>query len=89
MTKNGRSRFVPLSSRAVEIISTLPRTDERVFPVSDYTVDCAWWRAIKRAGINDFNFHDLRHMATTRLAKKLRELTFQVAIFIGRRKVMA
>ncbi|WP_186108517.1 tyrosine-type recombinase/integrase [Burkholderia gladioli] len=72
ITKNGKSRTVPLSSKAVEILSFVPRTkDKRVFPISSMVVDSAWWRLCKRAGIEDFNFHDLRHMATTRLAKKL------------------
>jgi len=71
ITKNGKSRTVPLSTKAVQIIDAMPRIDKRVFPISSYVVDSAWWRLCKRAGIEDFNFHDLRHMATTRLAKKL------------------
>jgi integrase len=71
ITKNGKARTVPLSMRAVEILSSLPRTESRVFPITQLVVDCAWKRACKRAGIEDFHFHDLRHMATTRLAKKL------------------
>jgi integrase len=71
MTKNGKDRTVPLSTRAVEILSSLERVDERVFPVSEFTVECAWVRAIRRAGLEDFHFHDLRHMATTALSKKL------------------
>ncbi|MGY6156655.1 site-specific integrase [Paraburkholderia graminis] len=71
ITKNGNSRSVPLSTRAVEILSNLERTDARVLPISDYTVDCAWKRAIKRAGIKNFRFHDLRHQAITAMAKKI------------------
>ena len=32
-TKNGSSRWVPLSPRASEMLSSLERTDERVFPI--------------------------------------------------------
>jgi integrase len=71
ITKNGKARTVPLSTKAVEILYSMPRTDKRVFPLTGVAVDAAWWRACKRAGIEDFHFHDLRHMATTRLAKKL------------------
>lgn len=71
LTKNGKARTVPLSSRAVEILSSLSRTDDRVFPISDYAVECAFVRACKRAEIDDMHFHDLRHMATTALSKKL------------------
>ncbi|MEZ0602977.1 site-specific integrase [Paraburkholderia sp. IW21] len=71
ITKNGKARTVPLSSKACEILSALPRTKKPVFDITKIAVDGAWNRACKRAGIKDFHFHDLRHMATTRLAKKL------------------
>lgn len=71
MTKNGKDRYVPLSSAALTILESLDRVDERVIPISQNVVLCAWPRACKRAGIEDFHFHDLRHMATTNLAKKL------------------
>jgi integrase len=71
MTKNGNDRTVPLSTRAIEILSSLERKDAHVFPISDYTVDCAWKRAVKRAGLDDLHFHDLRHCAITNLSKKL------------------
>lgn len=71
ITKNGKARTVPLSSKAVQVLSCLPHDGKHVFPITAMAVDGAWWRACKRAGIEDFRFHDLRHMATTRLAKKL------------------
>lgn len=72
MTKNGSSRHVPLSPEAVTLLAALPRTDKlHVFPVSACTVSAAFDRACKRAGIDDLRFHDLRHSATTELAKKL------------------
>jgi integrase len=71
-TKNGEARTVPLSSRAVEILSGLPKSiDGRVFPVSSNAVKLLFTRACKRAGIEDLHFHDLRHEATSRLAEKL------------------
>jgi integrase len=71
MTKNGKDRTVPLSSRAAEILGGLPQTGAKVFPISDFALECAWVRACKRAEIENFHFHDLRHMATTQLSKKL------------------
>lgn len=71
MTKNGRDRYVPLSSAAIAVLDRLERVEERVIPISQNVVLCAWPRACKRAGIEDFHFHDLRHMATTNLAKRL------------------
>lgn len=74
-TKNGETRTVPLSSRAIAVLSGLPRSiDGRVFPVTTNALKLAFERAVRRAGIEDFHFHDLRHEATSRLAEKLPNL---------------
>lgn len=71
-TKNGESRNVPLSSRAVVVLRGLPRSiSGRVFIASETAVTEGFQRAAIRAGITDFKFHDLRHEATSRLAEKL------------------
>ena len=75
LTKNGTSRTVPLSTHAVQILAEMPRNiDGRVFPVTHEVVSQAFNRARKRAGVKDIRFHDLRHMAITRLAEKLPNL---------------
>ena len=72
MTKNGDSRSVPLSTGAVKILQSLPRNlDGQVFPIEAQTVAAAFMKAVKRAGVKDFHFHDLRHTAITNLAGKL------------------
>lgn len=64
-------RTVPLSPGCVAMLQNLPRSlDGRVFPVTVETLKQAYERAVKRAGIDDFTFHDLRHDALTRLAKR-------------------
>lgn len=71
-TKNGTSRDVPLSSRARALLSALPQHPTgKVFPISENAVKLAFTRAVRRAGLKDFHFHDLRHEATTRLSEKL------------------
>ncbi|MBT8545837.1 site-specific integrase [Polynucleobacter paneuropaeus] len=75
LTKNGTSRTVPLSTHAIEILTHIPRNlDGRVFPVTHEVVSQAFNRARKQAGVKDIRFHDLRHMAITRLAGKLPNL---------------
>ena len=69
MTKNGQSRNVPLSTKAIGILKSIPRNIEgQVFPLNKQTVSILFLRATQRAEIENFHFHDLRHMAITRLA---------------------
>ena len=84
MTKNGSSRDIPLSSRALETLNGLAKSSETfVFPLSPNALKLAFSRAIKRAKHQyclstvqpdtrlfvDLTFHDLRHEATSRLAE--------------------
>lgn len=86
-TKNGESRTVPLSTRAAAILSGLPRSiDGRVFPVTTNALKLAFERAVTRAGIGDFRFHDLRHEATSRLAERLPNL-IELASVTGHKDV--
>ena len=71
LTKNGTSRTIPLSLKAIEILQSLPRDISGVvFPVSKTALRGLWLRACKRAKIKDFRFHDLRHEATSRFFEK-------------------
>lgn len=71
-TKNGEARTVPLSTTAVRVLRTLPRSlHGPVFPgVTTEAIKRAYIRAVRRAGIENLRFHDLRHEATTRLFEK-------------------
>jgi len=72
LTKNGTSRWVPLSARAVEVLKHLgPASVGIIFPIATAALDKCFKRACSRAGVVNFRFHDLRHTATTRLASKL------------------
>jgi integrase len=75
LTKNGTSRTVPLSSEALAILQSLPRSlDGRVFPINGPNLSLHFEKARTKAKIDDFHFHDLRHMAITRIAEKLPNL---------------
>ena len=71
-TKNGEARVVPLSSRALEVLRTLPRSiTGQVIPMTAFAACAAFERATGRAGIEGLRFHDLRHTAITWMAEKL------------------
>jgi integrase len=75
LTKNGESRRVPLSMRAVETLLSLPRSiDGRVLPINFAALETNFKRARERAGLEDLRIHDLRHTAATRLSEKLPNL---------------
>jgi len=75
LTKNGESRTVPLSTRAIETLQALPRSiDGRVLPINFAALENNFKRARERAELLDLRIHDLRHTAITRLAEKLPNL---------------
>lgn len=69
-TKNGRSREVPLSSRAVSLLEALPKLDP-VFGLSSRQLDVLFRKLRDRAGVEGLTFHDSRHAAITALSRKL------------------
>ena len=66
VTKNGHPRTIPLTRKALDVMRELPRTDERVVPMTGNAVRLAWERLKKKAGVADLRFHDLRHEAVSR-----------------------
>ena len=71
-TKNGDERDVPLTRKALLILSRLPQAKTGpVFPVSADAVKQVFKRARKRAEIENLRLHDMRHAAATNLSKKL------------------
>ena len=66
-TKNGSPRTVPLSTRAIQELKTMPiDITGRVFPLSQTALRGLWCRTMKRTGLKNLRLHDLRHEATTR-----------------------
>ena len=68
LTKNGTSREVPLSIKAVDVLKDQrSRQDTPTpFPVNANAFRLAWERLRKRADLCDLRFHDLRHEAISR-----------------------
>lgn len=72
MTKNGDSRDVPLSKRAIGLLEQLRGVDDvRVFAVDVKSLDVLFRRARDKCGIQDLHFHDTRREALTRLSKRV------------------
>jgi integrase len=87
-TKNSDSRTVPLSTAAVQVLAGLPRhICGAVFPVKFFTLDAAFKRGVRRAGLDDVRFHDLRRTAITRMAEKLPNV-IELAAVSGHKSLM-
>ena len=68
LTKNGSSREVPLSTKAVQVLTAQRQRNDAQspFPVTPNGFRLAWERLRCRAGLSDLHFHDLRHEAISR-----------------------
>ncbi|WP_085740843.1 site-specific integrase [Pseudomonas syringae] len=74
MTKNGESRNVPLTRRAGELLKNLIAEREGEIPIfrlSSASADAMFRKIRDELRISDLHFHDTRHEATTRLARKV------------------
>lgn len=95
MTKNGQSRTVPLSTKAVEVLSGMTRKlyGEVFEGLSANAVKLGFIRAVMRARrvyvegggddprmLVDLRMHDLRHIAVTRLAEMLPNIVELAAV---------
>lgn len=82
--KVGNDQEVPLLADAYDIAARQPRTDARIFPVTEGTVSTIFPRACHRLGIKDLAFHDLRHEGVSRLFEQGYTIE-QVALISGHR----
>lgn len=82
-SKSGDRRDVPLSRRAVELLELLQGRAGRLLQVGRDTASVLFRRARIDAGIDDLRFHDTRHEALTRLARRLDVL--DLARMVGHR----
>jgi integrase len=68
-TKNGIPRKIGLAPRVIEILKSLPRSiSGNFFNVKSISsFEKSFRLAVKKAGLEDFRFHDLRHCGATHL----------------------
>lgn len=95
-TKTKYPRSIPLCSQAYEILCR--RKQLRSLQVNNVFLNGNAWRieqaklgkqfreALRRAGLEDFRFHDLRHTFGTRLAQKGADI-FHIAKLMGHRNI--
>ncbi|OFW98455.1 MAG: hypothetical protein A3J37_04085 [Alphaproteobacteria bacterium RIFCSPHIGHO2_12_FULL_45_9] len=86
ISKNGHSRTIPLSTYALEILKLIEKdcAGDKVFNTTASAVQQSWQRLVKRCGITDLHFHDLRHEAISRLFEKGLSIA-EVALISGHR----
>ncbi len=73
-SKSNKKRVVPINATIWTLLNGLARTSEYVFPspktgVRLNQIKRSFRRAVDKAGLQDFRFHDLRHTAATRMAE--------------------
>lgn len=69
-TKNGTKRDVPLSIRAREVLKSLgSHTSGKVFSYTPDGLKSTWRFMLRKLGIINLRFHDLRHEAVSRLVE--------------------
>jgi integrase len=69
-TAEGEAREIPLSTRLITLLTTLPRRSDLVFTYHTQGIaspKTAWGSTLKRAGVRHIRFHDIRHTFNTRL----------------------
>lgn len=98
-TKNGDKRQVPMTTPAIELLSVYMderNLDKYLFPEffnGIYTkaalkkntsrVSREWGRVFEHAECNDFNFHDTRHEATSRIYERTSLSDIEIAKITG------
>lgn len=75
ITKNKRSRDIPLSKEARRVLKLLPQDNILVFNLKSSQLDSLYRKARDKALVDGLNFHDLRREALTRLSEKVEVLT--------------
>ena len=70
-SKNGEKRSIPMSETLHEVLKSIKVRDisGKVFPIALRSLRVAFKKALKKAEIQNFHFHDLRHSFATRLVQ--------------------
>jgi integrase len=69
-SKNGYSRTIPLTPKALQILTSVEPSSDQVFPTTANAVRLNWQRITQDAKIENLHFHDLRHEAISRFFER-------------------
>ena len=68
-TKNGKSLCVPLNTKCRELLNSIDKTSPYVFTYAGRKISRAsntgWYNALKKANLQGFRWHDIRHTWAT------------------------
>jgi integrase len=67
-SKGRAARRIPLNNTTVLILSQMLADEQLPFPLKETGIRKRWTKALKRAGIENFRFHDLRRCMATELS---------------------
>lgn len=81
LTKNGTSRKVPLSRRALEL-AKLSATEDKVFDVTPESAS-SLFRKYRPKSLSDVSFHATRHTAATRIGSSGKLTPFELCTMFG------
>jgi integrase len=94
-TKSGRSRQVPLPLRSAQILAHLPRRLDSPFVFVNPDTGTRYWQmnkgfrgAVRRAGLKDVRWHDLRRTAGCRWLQRDGRSMEEVSILLGHSSVV-
>ena len=65
--KIGNDVWCYLPDEAWQILQTMPKAGDDIFPYSPESISTSWARACKFLNVGDLHFHDLRHEGVSRL----------------------
>jgi integrase len=87
-SKNGERRSIPISDTLQSTLGAIKVRDisGRVFPMAVRSLRAAFDKALGKAKIEDFHFHDLRHTFATRLVQNGVDL-YKVKELLGHKTI--
>jgi integrase len=88
-SKNGEKRGIPMSQTLYNTLKSMSKVvdiSSRVFPISVRSLREAFDMTLKKAGLKDFHFHDLRHTFATRLIQNGVDL-YKVKELLGHKTI--